>query len=203
MPLPRRAVWCPATIVAIALLAGGCSNLERASDERVTVLTELVGTPSATASARLVPIGGSGIDGKVSFAQYGALVVIRTKLFGLPPGRAFGLHVHEGRNCTRADGSGIGGHFNPGNALHGRPDGPVHHAGDLANLVSDGEGYATYSTQTGALTVTAGPNSLIGRVIVLASRADDYTTQPDGNSGPPLACGFIRSDAGAFGVPIQ
>jgi len=21
---------------------------------------------------------------------------------------------------------------------------------------------------------------------------DDYKTQPDGNSGPPIACGFIR-----------
>jgi Cu-Zn family superoxide dismutase len=189
------------------LLAAGCSNtdsrIRNRSDEQVTTWTEITGTPSATASARLLALDGSGIDARVSFLQYGAIVIVRTRLIGMPPGRAFGLHVHEGRSCTGVDGSGIGGHFNPGNTAHGNPARPPHHAGDLPNLISDADGFAAYSAQTGALTVTAGPASVIGRVIVLTSRADDYTTQPDGNSGPPIACGFIRSDAGAFGVPIQ
>jgi Cu/Zn superoxide dismutase len=33
---------------------------------------------------------------------------------------------------------------------------------------------------------------VIGRSVVLSNQPDDYRTQPDGSSGLPIACGFIR-----------
>jgi Cu-Zn family superoxide dismutase len=156
----------------------------------------------ATASARLSPVGGSGVDGAIRFLKYGEQVVVRVKVDGLPPYRDYGLHVHEGRSCAD-DASGIGGHFNPGNAAHGRPTSGTHHAGDLPNLRAEADGNAAYSFDTSALTIGPGPTSVIGRVVVISSNADDFKTQPDGNSGKPLACGFVRLDGRAFGAPLK
>ena len=55
------------------------------------------------------------------------------------------------------NGMGAGGHFNPKGRAHGRHDAPEHHAGDLPNLSSDGEGVAMLAFTTEELTVSPGP----------------------------------------------
>lgn len=205
MPDAWNAARAAAVVFAAAWMAAGCSSIKEREEEtgRVGLTMQITTDPNASATARLVPIGGSGIEGTVSFAQYGSIVVVRANVFGLPPNRRFGLHVHEGRNCTGADGSPLGGHFNPGNTPHGRPGQGAHHAGDLPNLRTDGEGNVNYFFETEGLSLTEGPTRVIGRIVIVASRADDYRTQPDGDSGPPLACGFIRPAHSAFGVPVR
>jgi Cu-Zn family superoxide dismutase len=205
MPVAWKAARAAAVVLAAALMAAGCSSTREREEEsnRVGLTTQIMSDPQASATARLVAIGGSGIEGSVNFAQYGSIVVVRANVLGLPPNRQFGLHVHEGRNCTGADGSPLGGHFNPGNAPHGRPGQGAHHAGDLPNLRTDGEGNVNYLVETGSLSLTEGPTRVIGRIVIVASRPDDYRTQPDGNSGPPLACGFIRPANSALGVPVR
>jgi Cu-Zn family superoxide dismutase len=192
-------------VPALALLLAGCETVEKFNEERdrVGTVTEIFGTPTATASTQLASVGSSGVVGRVSFEQFGAIVIIRARVFGLRPNAAFGLHVLEARSCAHAADMSPSVHFNPGKSEHGRPGRGAHHAGDLPNLTSDGESNAVYAHETSALSVTAGPTSVVGRVLTVSSRADDFRTQPDGNSGPPLACGFIRSDAGPFGVPIK
>jgi Cu-Zn family superoxide dismutase len=176
-----------------AMLASGCASIEAWNDNRVTVVEQSFGKPEAVAVAKLSTAPGSMIGGSVSFSQYGAILLVRASLTGLRPNGEYGLHVHERGDCLGATPGGIGGHFNPTGAAHGRPGGrePVH-AGDLSNLRADGEGNALYLFQARALSVTGGPNSVIGRSVVVSRNPDDYQTQPDGNSGPPLACGFIR-----------
>lgn len=190
---------------ATVLMAAGCSSIAERNEEigRVSLTTRITTDPQASATARLVPLDGSRVEGSISFAQYGSIVIVRADVFGLPRNRRFGMHVHEGRNCTGADGTPLGGHFNPGNAPHGRPSQGEHHAGDLPNLATDGEGNVNYLFETEGLSLTQGPTRVIGRVVVISSRPDDYRTQPDGNSGPPLACGFIRPVNSAFGVPVR
>ncbi len=70
---------------------------------------------------------------------------------------------------------------------------PTDHAGDLPNLSSDGEGVAVFSFTTDQLTVAPGPHSVVNRAIVIHESADDYKSQPAGNSGKRIACGIIRS----------
>jgi len=138
------------------------------------------------------PVARSPVEGKVSFSQFGSVIVVRARFFGLEGSREYGLHVHQEGDCSGDDGAAAGGHFDPGGAPHGRPGRGAHHAGDLLNLRTDGEGNAFYVFETSALSVTAGPTSVLNRSVILTRGPDDYRTQPDGNSGAPLACGIIH-----------
>ena len=37
-----------------------------------------------------------------------------------------------------------------------------------------------------------GPNSIVGKAVIIHQNADDFTTQPTGNAGGRLACGVIE-----------
>ena len=43
------------------------------------------------------------------------------------------------------------------------------------------------------VTVAPGPTSIVGRSLVVHKDADDYKTQPTGNSGARIACGVIAA----------
>lgn len=191
MPHRRRPVTAGAAALA-ALLAGGCSTIDAWNDNRVTVVEQTLGKPEAVASVALVAPPGSRYGGRARIAQHGALVVVRVDMTGLERNREYGLHVHEHGDCLGATAAGIGGHFNPDGKPHGHPGRDPSHAGDLPNLRSDGEGVVTYVHQTNAISLASGPRNVIGRSIVVSRDRDDFRTQPDGNTGPPLACGFIR-----------
>lgn len=192
MPRRHRVLSHAVTAALAALLAGGCSSVETRNDNRVTAFEQTLGSPEAVANVALVGAPGSRVGGRASFSQHGAIVVVRVDLTGMEPNREYGLHVHEHGDCLGATAAGIGGHFNPEGKAHGRPGADPSHAGDLPNLRADGEGNVLYSYQSRAISITGGSGSVIGRSVVVSRDRDDYRTQPDGNSGPPLACGFIR-----------
>ena len=73
------------------------------------------------------------------------------------------------------------GHFNPGGMSH------PFHAGDLPPLLSN-QGYAWTAFFDRRFTI----EEIIGKSVVIHAHADDFTTQPSGNSGNPIACGEIR-----------
>jgi Cu-Zn family superoxide dismutase len=179
-------------IMLATALAAGCSSVETWNDNRVTVLEQSFGKPDLVANVGLVTPPGSWHGGRVMLSQYGRFVLVRADLTGLERNREYGLHVHEHGDCLGATATGVGGHFNPDGKPHGRPGSDTSHAGDVPNVRADGEGYVISLFQTTAITLSPGPRSVIGRSIVLSRDRDDYKTQPDGNSGPPIACGFIR-----------
>lgn len=179
-------------VMLAAALTAGCSSIEAWNDNRVTLLEQSFGKPDLVANVGLATPPGSRHGGRVSLSQYGRFVLVRTDLTGLEPNRAYGLHVHEHGDCLGATAEGVGDHFNPDGKPHGRPGSADSHAGDLPNVRSDGEGYVISVFQATAFTLSPGPRSVIGKSVVLSRNADDYKTQPDGNSGPPIACGFIR-----------
>jgi Cu-Zn family superoxide dismutase len=202
MPTRSSSLRAAACVLLALGLATGCQTADRINEDqgRVGIADALLNEPTAVAGAAMMPVDGGGSLGSVTFAQYGDIVVVRARLLGLPSDRVFGLHVHEGRTCAdRA--SSVGAHFNPGNAPHGRPGTPPHHAGDLPNLRSDADGFAGVAHDTRALSITIGAISVLGRVVVVSSRADDHRTPPAGNSGAPLACGFIRREGRVFSTP--
>jgi Cu-Zn family superoxide dismutase len=177
----------------LAALFAGCTTAptEPAEGEK-GVWAGVFATPTAVAVAKMEPVGGSRVEGRVNFFQYDKIVVVRASFIGLDPNREYGLHVHEKGDCSAAATNSTGGHFNPGGAAHGAPGRGPHHAGDLPNVQTLAEGAVFYVHETRALSVTDGPASVVGRSVVLTRDPDDYRTQPDGKPGPPLACGYIR-----------
>jgi len=48
-------------------------------------------------------------------------------------------------------------------------------------------------TDLDLVTVTPGPQSIVGRGLIVHADPDDYKTQPTGNAGARIACGVIQA----------
>lgn len=131
------------------------------------------------------------ISGQVIFKQKGDAVLIAPMIQNLPDGE-YGFHIHARNDCSAADFTSAGDHFNPDAKMHGNRQGE-HHAGDLGNLKMQGGKAATIDALQG-VTVTVGKHGIIGRSVIIHAGPDDFTTQPTGNSGARIACGIITYD---------
>jgi superoxide dismutase, Cu-Zn family len=163
--------------------------------------------PAATAagggSARATLEPGTpapGFAGTVTFTQVAGGVRVVADLAGVTPPGNHGFHIHENGQCEH-DPAGkhfttAGGHFNPTGAPHGCPDSASHHAGDLGNVAIQAGGTGHLDVTTSMLSLS-GPNSVIGKAVILHTGADDCTTQPTGNAGGRLACGVVSAGGAA------
>jgi superoxide dismutase, Cu-Zn family len=122
-------------------------------------------------------------------------VQISVKVEGLTAGD-HGIHIHTVGKCEGPDFKTAGGHFNPTSAHHGMNNtmDPHPHLGDLPNLkvAADGKGGTTIFAK--GVTLGDGADSLFhdgGTSLVIHAKADDYMSDPSGNSGDRIACGVI------------
>lgn len=145
-----------------------------------------------TATARLEPTRGNLTSGEVRFMQHGDRVRVTGEVRGLKPGTEHGFHVHEKGDCSSGDGNSAGSHFNPLAKPHGQHDHGDHHAGDLPSLVADSAGVARFSFESRSISLGNGSADIVGRGLIVHDQADDYLTQPTGNSGARLACAVIQ-----------
>jgi Cu-Zn family superoxide dismutase len=141
------------------------------------------------AIAVLHPTSGSNVTGTITFTASGNEVKVVADVTGLTPGK-HGFHVHEFGDCSSPDGNSAGGHFNPTHKQHGAPDAADRHDGDLGNVVADSSGKA-HLEWTDKVMKLSGPDTIIGRSMIVHEKEDDLKTQPTGNSGGRLACGVI------------
>ena len=151
---------------------------------------------ASVAVADVQSLAGSNVRGKVKFTERDGMVTIEAEIDGLTPGD-HGFHIHEFGDCSIADGSSAGGHFNPAAAAHGPFDKSApHHAGDLGNLHADEKGRATLKGETSQFTLGEGAANILGRAVIIHEKADDLATQPSGNAGARLACGMVKLEGG-------
>jgi Cu-Zn family superoxide dismutase len=141
------------------------------------------------ALALLHPTQGSSVEGKATFSKAEGGVRVSVHVTGLAPGK-HGFHVHEFGDCSAADGSAAGGHFNPTGEPHGAPADPQRHTGDLGNIEANAQGVADLE-YVDARASFEGLTSILGRGVIVHANADDMKTQPTGNAGGRLACGVI------------
>ena len=145
------------------------------------------------ARARLQPTEGNRVTGTVVFRQEPDGVRIIAELEGFSGAGRHGFHVHEKGDCSAPDAASAGGHYNPQGTPHGSPDDPPdqRHAGDFGNIEADEDGRARYDRLDPLLQLT-GPESIIGRAVLVHADPDDLTSQPAGDSGDRVACGIIE-----------
>ncbi len=157
----------------------------------------------ATATANMEGRSGTTVAGTVTFTERRAsvggemmnVIDVRYNLTGITPGDTRGFHVHDVGDCSAPDASSAGGHFNPSGHEHGAMDHPSSHAGDLGNITANPAGRAEgVITGLTKFTLQPGPNSIVGRGLIVHAQADDYTTQPTGNAGARVSCGIIALD---------
>ena len=141
----------------------------------------------------------AGRDGKAmgtaNFIATAHGVVIELDLKGLTPG-AHAIHIHTAGNCDRRTAfTSAGPHFTvEPNRMHGflAPHGV--HAGDLPNQFAASDGTLHASVISNAISLGDGKKSIFDRddaAIIVHAKADDYVSQPVGNSGDRVACGVI------------
>src|SRR6267143_6891482 len=142
------------------------------------------------AIAVLHPTGSNKVSGTVTFTEVADGVQVLAEITGLTPGN-HGFHVHEFGDCSAADASSAGAHFNPTNNPHAGPDAADRHVGDMGNVEADASGKATLEYVDHQISLTTDERSVIGRSVIVHAKADDLKTQPAGDSGVRIACGVI------------
>jgi Cu-Zn family superoxide dismutase len=148
---------------------------------------------TAPGAARAVAVLRSADTGKVEgtiwFEPSGSNVAVKARITGLTPG-THGFHVHEFGDCSAADFTSAGGHFNPMTQPHGAPTANMRHVGDLGNIEAGADGTATIDLKDAQLALS-GMHGIVGRAVIVHAKADDLKTQPTGDAGGRLACGVI------------
>jgi Cu-Zn family superoxide dismutase len=143
------------------------------------------------AEATLAPKSGSKVTGTVLFNHTKNGVQVIASVTGGTAGR-HGIHIHEKGDCSAADASSAGGHFNPTGAPHSGPTASARHVGDLGNITikKDGVGYLTLDLPP--VNGFTDWNQIIGKAVVVHAKVDDEKSQPAGAAGDRIACGVIQ-----------
>ncbi|KAA8544139.1 hypothetical protein F0562_022225 [Nyssa sinensis] len=152
-------------------------------------------TVAAAKKAVAVLKGNSNVEGVVTLSQEDAgPTTVNVRITGLTPGR-HGFHLHEFGDTTNGCMS-TGAHFNPNGMTHGAPEDKIRHAGDLGNIVANADGVAEATIVDNQIPLT-GPNSVVGRALVVHELEDDLgkggheLSLTTGNAGGRLACGVV------------
>lgn len=148
--------------------------------------------PTGGTPMPLVNSAGQTI-GTVRAWQTAGGISFRINAAGLPHG-VHGIHVHPIGRCDPPDFASAGTHWNPAGREHGlnNPQGP--HAGDIPNITVAANGVV----QETVILPHANLAELLdadGASILIHAAADDYVSQPSGNSGAKIACAVLQPGA--------
>ncbi len=134
----------------------------------------------------------SKVNGTANFTEKNGEVTLIAKMSGLSPGE-HAIHIHEKSDCSAADGSSAGGHWNPTFKKHGKWGDAEHHKGDIGNFMSDANGNGTikFSTSEWCIGCADETKNIMNHGLIVHKGTDDFTSQPAGNAGARQACSAI------------
>ncbi|TXF76401.1 superoxide dismutase family protein [Chryseobacterium sp.] len=136
---------------------------------------------------------GTDTQGTAKFSQTGKNVEMDLNVYKLTPG-IHAVHIHEKGDCSAADASSAGGHWNPSKNDHGKWGAEHFHMGDIGNLTANKEGTArlVFKTDKWCLNCADESKNIMNKAIVIHAGKDDFMTQPTGNAGGRVGCVEIK-----------
>ncbi len=170
---------------ALAVVVSGC----------MTDGTDTGAASSAAAHPHAQLVGADGRPrGTVRIIQVHGGVSVSVQAENLPPG-VHGAHVHAVGRCDRPAFTSAGPHWNPTGRQHGRANPAGAHMGDVPNITIGPNGRGTLEYEIPNAWVRRGGTPMLdadGAALVIHAKADDYRTDPSGNSGDRIACAVLR-----------
>jgi Cu-Zn family superoxide dismutase len=150
--------------------------------------------PAPFASGTFATATGAAAGTATITEQAGGNPVLRITASGLPAG-AHGVHIHMTGKCEGPAFTSAGGHLNPAGHQHGKDNPAGSHLGDLPNMTVDGHGNGelVQLMTVDAATLRAQLLDADGAAVVVHADADDYRTDPSGNSGARIACAVLKA----------
>ncbi|MBC5838674.1 superoxide dismutase family protein [Flavobacterium muglaense] len=166
------------TALVVAILIGCKTNSSSSDSKKLEIAFEAKSNSSVSGTATFIEK-----NGKVTFVA---------KLAGLQPG-VHAIHIHEKSDCSAADGSSAGGHWNPTFKKHGKWGVGEYHKGDIGNFTADAKGNGTITMTTDEWCIGCGDpaKDILGKGLIVHQGTDDFTSQPSGNAGARVACSAI------------
>jgi Cu-Zn family superoxide dismutase len=167
------------TVVIVFAVIIGCKTSVKSSDSKKLNLV-------------FESKSNSKVTGTATFVEKNGIVTFVAKIAGLQPG-IHAIHIHEKSDCSAADGSSAGGHWNPTFKKHGKWGEGEYHKGDIGNFIADekGNGTITLSTNEWSIGGEDPTKDILGKGLIVHQGTDDFTTQPAGNAGARVACSAI------------
>lgn len=172
-------------LISVIIVVAGCGKAKQkmpVSGEKI----EAIVSPLLNTKGKVI--------GEVTLVQETEGVMINVQAEDLPVGLQ-GIHIHETGVCTPPDFTSAGGHFNPTGKEHGFDNPKGFHLGDLPNIEVPKDGKVSFRLTNSEITLKKGQeNSILdkdGSAIVIHEKADDYKTDPAGDSGARIACSAI------------
>jgi superoxide dismutase, Cu-Zn family len=169
-------------IIAFTIIAGIIYSCKSYTDAKYSNKLEL------TFEAK----SNSKVSGTAVFTEKDGFVTFTAEVSGLTPG-VHAIHIHEKSDCSAADATSTGGHWNPTFKRHGKWGLGEYHRGDIGNFTADANGNGTISLKTDewCLGCSDETKNILGKGLIVHQEADDFTSQPTGNAGGRVACSAI------------
>ena len=186
----------PVLLILLLMTMVHCKQAKKESEEAATEpeleeVTEEVEIIKFKMEAK----SDSGVEGEATFTEQDRQVTLEASFTGLTPGE-HAIHIHEKADCSAADGTSTGGHWNPTSEPHGKWGAAEgFHKGDIGNFEADadGNGSITFSTDQWCIGCDDPNKDLIGKAVIVHQGVDDFVSQPTGAAGGRVSCtGIIQ-----------
>jgi Cu-Zn family superoxide dismutase len=186
-------IW---TILPIALLnLSSCEEAAKNSDkDEEKASAQTAPEEERHAIAQMQATSGSELSGVIRFTEKDGTVKMDAELKHVAPVGNHAIHIHAKGDCSAADGSSAGGHWNPEHEMHGTWGNKPYHKGDIGNFIVDstGNGSIHFETDQWCVGCNDSTKNIVGKAIIVHKGEDDLTSQPSGAAGARIGCGVIQ-----------
>lgn len=172
-------------ILAVLLVTGvtGCASIQNAKQTAVSevIVADLARANGAWAGVATISKRGDGVFLSLSAEA--------------PTAGSYGMHLHAVGKCEGPEFTSAGPHWNPSMKQHGHDNPMGAHMGDLPNVIAGPDKKIALEQKLPdfMLEGDAGLLDADGAALVIHEKADDYRTDPSGNSGKRIICGVFKS----------